>query len=255
MSESNQIFEGLGIPSPHDPLAIVGPDDQMRQSALRDRIEQVAAMRSANYETFPIFAENFLITILRMVYEQDDIFPWSPDEAQSKIRLTTTLNKSVIANRDRRPVIAVGYQGAGGSNIVLRDMWGRSGADEPYAESKGIQETSSFRVAVIHDNRNVSLFLGQQARAAIAASMDLMKDLFGLLKVYPPSITGPGQVEEFTDLFGCFIDLRCEYLPRWTQWQDETLIKKIVLTTYESARQITVESIISPEGASVGQSP
>lgn len=255
MSENNEILANMGVTAPVDPLSFGSSDDEMRQSFLRDKVAQKAALNSVAYDTFPIFCEHFLISTLQVVYEQDQAFQFSDDEAQSKLIITTTFNRKVIENRDRRPIISVGFQGAGASNIVLRDMFQKDGPMLPYRETKGLHETAQFRIGVIHDNRNVALYLGQQVRTAIAMTMDDLRETFNLLKVYPPSINGPGLVEEYTDLFGCFIDLQVEYLPKWHQWQDEAMINKVRVRTYTQSREMMVEAIVGPQGVQVGQTP
>ena len=242
---NNEIFDNLGAPSPDDPLSITGTSSELIQSALRDRMETVSLLRSTNFETFPLYAESFLLSIIQDHFEKDDIFTYNPDdELASRIMLTTNWNRGTNEGRDRRPVVVVAHQSSGSEEIVLRNAFEMKGVNEIPIETKGLQDTSSFRIAVMHHNRNLTLFLASTIRAKLASSMDLMRSVFNLFKVYPPSLSGPGNIEEYSDLFGAFIDLRTSFIPKWRQLDSPIVIRKIIISTSANAGKIMQDAIV-----------
>lgn len=241
---SNDIINNLGADEPYDPLAIGEVSNELLQSALRDRMETVALLRSANYETFPLYAESFLMAIIKDLYEQDAIFRYDEDPKKSRVVIAKSFNGRSIEDRDGKPLFVVAFQSAVPEEIVLDNTMQADGINAPLKQKKGIIETSSFRVSVLHHNRNLTLFLGQQVRGAIASCMGMMRQAFKLQKVYPPTIQGPGQVDEYDDLFGCFIDLRVQTFPRWEVKAEPKYIRKILLRTTEIAGSLMQEAIV-----------
>lgn len=243
---SNEIFDSLGVPNNVDPLSIAEAPTDLLQSALRDRMETVALLRSTNYETFPLYGESFLLAIVRDLFEQDSLFRYDPDPVKSKIMLSVNWNARSHQQRDRRPMVVIAFQGAQSEEAVMGNTFQASGINLPLRDTKGVVENSMFRITVIHHNRNLALFLGQQVRGAIAANMELMRQTFRLQKVYPPSIQGPGQLDQYDDLFASFIDLRVQSIPRWEVREKPKYIRKIIIQTTEIAGNIIQEAIVEP---------
>jgi len=241
---SNEILSNAGADEPYDPLAISEQNTELIESALRDRMEQVAILRSTNYETFPLYAEGFLLSIIQDLFEQDDKFRYDPDPEKTQVVITTTYRRGGDGARDKRPRIVVAFQGAQIDEVAIGNNFKSEGINKPRKDTKGVRDVSTFRVTVMHHNRNLTLFLGQQVRVALASTIEIMRHVFGLQKIHPPSLMGPGEMEEMDDLFGTFIDLRVEYMPKWQLKENPKFIRKIIMSTIVNAGAIVQGAII-----------
>lgn len=253
---NNEILNGLNADDPRDPLGLADYPDELRQAAVRDAIVFASENLSTAYATLPLYIESFLLAVISDMYQQDETFPYVPgDEMASRIMITSAWNRFTNESRDRRPAIVVAFQNAGASEIWLRNMHLMTTPQFPMAEKKGLWETLQFRISVLHHNRSLALFLGQQVRAQIAQVMEILRATFKLQKVYPPSIMGPGQLEEYDDLYGAFVDFRVEAVPTWRVLADSMYIRRIVVETIGTAQRLMegaivqeIDTIVTTEG-------
>jgi hypothetical protein len=242
---NNKVVDNLGAPEPLDPLNVGAVPDEIRQSAVRDNLAQKAGARSINYETLPLYVESFLLAVLVDQFKQDDTFTYDPvDELKTKIIFTNTWQRSLPESRDLRPRVIVAFQQAGAENMVLRDSFLASLPSNPtVTDQKGTMETLSFRIAVMHHNRSLCLFLASQIRALIAATTEILRGVFQLQRVTPPSLQGPGSIEEMEDVYGCFIDLQILAVPRWEVRKDPEYIRRIIIETIGTAQGLIAGAI------------
>lgn len=247
---TNEILANLGVSFPVDPLAITGTPDELRQSAVRDRLVDVSTLRSTDYQTLPLYIEGFLLAVIADMFQQDETFTYDPDdELNSQIFISVNWNRGTLESRDRKPKVIVSFQQASSDEEWLRNMGHGlgSGANPLVQETKGLFENMGFRIAVIHHNRSLCLFLAHQIRAQIAAVMEILRATFKLQKVYPPTITGPGQLEEYDDLYGSLIDLRVMAVPKWKLSMPEDYIERIIVATIGTVNKLIEGAILQEQ--------
>lgn len=250
MERTNEILANLGADLPADPLAITGTPDELRQSAVRDRLVDVSVLRSANYQTLPLYIEGFLLAVIADMFQQDETFTYDPDNEQnSQVTISVNWNRSTLENRDQKPRIIVSFQQSSSDEVWLRNTAQGTGikSNPLVQETKGVFENMGFRIAVIHHNRSLCLFLSHQIRAQIAAVMEVLRSTFKLQKVYPPSIIGPGQLEEYDDLYGSLIDLRVTVVPRWKTSATPEYIERIITATVGTVAKLVEGAIIQEQ--------
>lgn len=242
---NNEIIDNLGAPEEKDPFRTEPIADATRQSAVRDRMVTVAALRSVSYDTLPLYIESFLLAIIANMYRDDPVFPYiAHDELATKIIISGAWQRGVVESRDLKPRIVVAFQQASADNMWLRNDAVTSQVNDPLpGGEKGVTENMTFRIVVMHHNRRLALFLAGQIRGKIMTVLDDIRSAFGLQKVYPPSMTGPGQMNEYDDLFGAFIDLRVMAIPRWRTERRPDYIRDIIVDTISIASEIFAGSI------------
>jgi len=235
MPDRNEIIGNLGLPQKR-PLDIDPPSPEIIQGSITSRLVSDALKKAINYETLPLICENFLATIVMDLFEQDPIFTYIPgDEAKSQIRITTNWSRSAIKHHAAGPLVVVAFQGASADEDVLGNLINAKSPGKPRMDTRGLVDSATFRITIMHRNRTIALFLAQQIRSAIAGSMEMIKQVFKVQKVYPPSLSGPGEFEELEDYFGAYVDLRLITLPNWKQTSRPEYITKIVLATVANA--------------------
>jgi hypothetical protein len=245
---NNEVLGNLGANEPFDPFAIAPFPDVLRQGIVRDKVVSAAVNLHTTWETLPLYVESFLLATLVDLFRQDEAFPYNPDnEMDSRILITTSWNRGVIEGRDRKPMIVVAFQSAQADSIWLRDMHLMTTPQFPMAESKGATDTMRFRITVLHHNRNLALFLGQQVRVLIAELAPILREVFRLQQVSLPSISGPGQIDEFPDLYGAFIDLQIMAVPKWKVKRDPIWIKRIIIETIGTAQDLIAGAILQEQ--------
>lgn len=254
---NNDVIGNLGVPEPKDPFAILGTPDESRQSAVRDRLAQAAEVRSINYETLPLYVESFLLAVICDQFRQDNIFPYDgDDELKTKIIISSTWQRGTTQSRDLRPRVVVGFQNASSENTVLRDSFLRGLASDPIQrDTRGQMETMSFRIAVMHHNRSLVLFLAGTIRGLIAATSDTLRETFNLQRVAPPTLSGPGSIEELEDVYGAFIDLEILAVPRWEIRKNPEYIRRIIIETIGNAMNTMSGAIVQEQTIVSTQAP
>lgn len=247
---TNEILANLGVSLPVDPLSITGTPDELRQSAVRDRLVDVATIRSTDYQTLPLYIEGFLLAVISDMFQQDETFTYDPeDELNSQILISVNWNRGTLESRDRKPKVIVSFQQASSDEEWLRNMGrGIGSKGNPLGqETKGIFENMGFRIAVLHHNRSLCLFLAHQIRAQIVAVMEILRSAFKLQKVYPPTIIGPGQLEEYEDLYGSLIDLRVLAVPKWKVSMPADYLERIMIATIGTVNKMIEGAILQEQ--------
>lgn len=244
MTNRNDILNNLGVPQDGGPLAIAQPSPEIAQATIAARLLRDAMANAINYETLPLVCENFIASLIMDMFEQDELFTYRPgDEQNSSVIITTEFNRSMLSHLTRGPIVVVAFQEASGSEEMLGNRVASKGVNQAREETQALMDMASFRVTVMHQNRTIALFLGQEVRAMLAGAMPIFKEVFKVTKVYPPSLRGPGKIEELEDSFGTFIDLRLLTFPQWKQRSRPDYIRKIVMNTIARAGRIIQDSL------------
>jgi len=244
VSKHNEILANLGVPDPDDSMAIKAPDGELSQGAVADRLDQAVGGRSLNYETLPLVCESFIAALVGHLFERDDHFPYiHGDDANSGVAITTSFSRGTLKYRDRRPLIVVAFQQAGTEELSLGNTMAGRGPNQVPLDTKSVMDNSDFRISVLHHNRHITLFLAQQIRALLIGHARAFQGLFGVQKVYPASLRGPGLYEQYDDLYVCYIDLRLQSLPKWEETVQTEVVRKLLIKAILDAQSLTQEGL------------
>lgn len=249
MPENNELINNQGLEMPEDPNSFApDPEGEFAQSGPRDRVRRMVDTKSTSIETIPVYFKLAVMSLIQAHLQDDEIFRYIPgDPRASGCVITAGFNRATVEARDQKPLIAVIGMGMQPQELVLRNAFQGSPNQGPMREQRGVMSHVGVRVAIIHHNPNVCELLGSFIQGWIAANTQLFREMFSLQKVYMPTLSETGEVDQLPDVFGTYVTVQAEVVPKWLQGKDQALINRIYVTINANMGTMIQEMILTPQ--------
>lgn len=234
---------------PEDDLAVGGVPDEGQQGNLARIVERLQAVIGLNYEYLPIFFQSTLLGIVQEHFERDPDYLYDRSQPlNNTVLITREWNRTTLGQRDNRPIVSVGFLGAQTDHLALRDTMSETSPGAFKARRvAGVQEVSTFQIAVVDHNSVRATMLAQRLRARFVSTRLALQQMYKLQNLGFPTLNGPQNVEEHDDLFQVSMAIQLLSLPRWTESNDPDYMRRIAILTQLNATDFFSEMIL-PHG-------
>jgi hypothetical protein len=232
--------------APQDDLAVGGIPDETQQGNVTRIVERLQSVIGLNYEYLPVFFQSTLLSIVQDHFEQDPDYHYDRNQPlNNTVLITREWNRTTLGQRDNRPIISVGFLGSQTEHLALRDTMSETSPGAFKARRvAGVEEVSTFQIAIVDHNPVRATILAQRLRARFVSTRLSLQRLYKLQNLGFPTLNGPQNVEEHDDLFQVTMAIQLMCLPRWTETQDPEYIRRIAVLTQLNATDLFSEMIL-----------